>query len=380
MVELRDIHNFNNQFEYFKKKLSSDTSISNTQRDEFMRFLEENQLGKASKVKVGVARLSVYTSYFQMICHYFKKDLTKLTDDDISKFVKDLDNDKIRSKTGKAYSNDTKNEFIKVLKKYLKWALDDDIKYKKLIGWVKKYNGSEEKPVLKLDEILLISDKTSNPKLSALNIALFDSGCRISELLNSRLSDLEQRPKKDGGFVYTLNIKGTKTKDAKRKIALPLATKYLKKWLSVHPDKDNSNAFIFPDSYANVSLLIKKLCKDLLKKDIPIHSYRHSSATYYAEKLKGAPSFYYRMGWSLFSPQGRRYVRKAVYEEEAQDETTKIIDNDRIEKLEDEIKNLKKQFLILAKKQFKKLEKFYNEKNDMAIKEFNRLIDGSSNN
>lgn len=331
---MRDIHNFNNQFEYFKNKLNSDNSISDKQKEDFARFLQENQSGKSAKVRVGVARLSVYTSYFQMLCKYFKKDLSSVTEKDIDKFVSDLDNDKIRSRVGKPYSNDTKNEFIKLLKKYLAWHLEDEVQYKKLIGWVKKYGKGEEKPVLKLEEINLLSLKAPNEKISAENMTFFDSGARASELLNAQIKQLEKRTKKSGGFVYILHIKGTKTKEADRKIALPLATKYLKKWLSIHPNKDDPNSLIFPDSYHQVVRDLKALARKVLNKEIPIHSYRHSSATYYAEKLKGAPSFYYRLGWTMFSPQGRRYVRKAIYEEEAQDETTNIIESDKVEKLE----------------------------------------------
>ncbi|MEI7961680.1 MAG: tyrosine-type recombinase/integrase [archaeon] len=105
-------------------------------------------------------------------------------------------------------------------------------------------------------------------QLSALIALLYDSGLRFSECMTLKITSIE--PKED---FYLASLESSKT--AQRTIILYASKSYLKSWLAIHPQKNNSNALLFCDKngnmldYQNASHLFKSELKkyNLKQKD-----------------------------------------------------------------------------------------------------------------
>ena len=174
-----------------------------------------------------------------------------------------------------------------------------------------------EKPsdLLTEDEIkaMLKAAEMDPPLVAKRNKAIiafmYESGCRVGEVLSVRLSDVVAT---DYGFRVT--VKG---KTGVRHIPLIDSAKYLAEWLNVHPRGDDPNAPLFVplQSYKDrtptahmIYDVIKKLAKRAgIKKKVYPHLLRHVRATHLARILSEA-SLKKVMGWSPSSPMASVYV------------------------------------------------------------------------
>src|SRR3989344_2023471 len=117
MIEKRlDIHGSKTIFEYYYGRIDQ-SSMSDHQKKQIKRFVEEAQLGKNSTKKVGIRRLSANLASFFRLHSYFKKDFDKLAEKDLEQFYKDLENDRIKQVNGSPYKSNSKDEFIRNLKR-----------------------------------------------------------------------------------------------------------------------------------------------------------------------------------------------------------------------------------------------------------------------
>lgn|GEM_PF-2847052 len=138
---------------------------------------------------------------------------------------------------------------------------------------------------------------------------MYESGCRVGEVLSVRLSDVVAT---DYGFRVT--VKG---KTGVRHIPLIDSAKYLTEWLNVHPRKDNPDAPLFVplQSYKNrtptdhmIYDVVKKLARRAgIKRKVYPHLLRHTRATHLARVLT-EQSLKRVMGWTPSSPMASVYV------------------------------------------------------------------------
>ena len=344
-----DIHNTTKRKESALKLLRNDPKISASQKKNFLRFIEECEMGKNGK-KVSDGRLAAYIGNFRRLYSFFGKDIDKITEKEAENFYKALETDRFKQKNGRSLRPGAKNEYIKILKKYLKWSLGDD-RYRKIVGWIKKYTPATEKFAISLAEVEKLMNVADSPKDKALIMFLFDSGARIQEALNILIKDVEIQVKSgDEGSFYIVDIKYSKT--LPRRISIPLAARYITEWLKVHPDKNNPEAQLFPATYDGVSMMLVRLSKKVLEKRVTPHILRHSSATYYARKMKPYP-FCYRYGWTIGSNQARTYIDRSLLGEEEQEKLVNLIEADRLQKLEEENKKLRESISVLKSEQEK---------------------------
>jgi integrase len=364
-MEKLDIHNVEEQYNGVLSSLEECKSLSEIDQKQINKFISDCMIGKNSRKKVGKSRLARYIWALREIAEYFKKPFSKITEEDIERFYRDLQNDKIKKKDGKKYASGTKNEFIKAIKKYFGWLYIDDLtKYKRVFGWIKDFEEDREVSALTKDEIEKIA-KTSDMKTSALLMFMFDSGARAEELLNIKLEDLrEEQVGKD--FFYKVRIKISKTKP--RTITLPLASMYLKNWIGIHPNKNNKSAFLFPITYDYLRKILYRKGK-ILGKRIHPHLLRHSSATYYCNRLNQF-QLCYRYGWAMSSKQPQRYIDREGIEEE---KTAEIIKYDEVGKLKKENELLKESIAGLKEEQDTTEEKLKEMK--LVVEQIKNKID-----
>jgi len=335
----RDVHGSKTVLERYLN-IVDNSNMSKAQKNNIHEFVKLLKIGKLGK-EVKERRIANYIQFLLKLHDYFKKDIDKITEKEAEKFYQNLKENKITKKNGMPYSQASKDEFVKALKRYLGWRWDTTSKkYHNSIRWMKENYKKSDKKAITLEQAEKIVKKEKEIRNKTLFIFLFDSGARIEEGLNVTIGDLEA--KKD---YFKVHLKGQKTQEANRKIAIPLASKYLNKWLKKHPTRKEED-YLFPIQYDNARKIIKQMSKRVLGYELKPHELRHSSATYYiqnggfgAENIGG---FYYRYGWKFGSDEALTYIKTYLYGGEmGQEKVVNQVRADRVEKLEQEVESLK---------------------------------------
>jgi len=340
--EYRNVHVNTGQTEAYLNLISK-TDMSNSQKKKITKFVDDLKIGKAGQ-KVKDRRVASYLQFLVRLHEYFKKDLDKLTEKELTEFYKALQENKLKKKNGMPYSEASKDEYTKTLKRYLGWVWgNDSTKYVKGLRWMKGTYAGSDKKAITLKEVERVLVEEENVRNQCLFMFLFDSGARIEEALNVRIKDLKSGGDKDKFFV--VNLRGTKTAESKRTLPIPLTTKYLNKWLKEHPTK-NEEDYLFPLQYDNSRKIIREMSKKVLGYSVKPHELRHSSATHYIQHggfgANNIGGFYYRYGWKFGSDQALTYIKQYMYGGElSQEKVVQHIVSDRMTLLEKEIDELK---------------------------------------
>jgi len=302
-------------------------------------FIRDAQLGKTilkgQKKKIGASACYKYGLHLKRLDHFWKKSFSLISSVDMEHFISELENDRFVTHKGKPYTEESKYDFKKVIRKFFKWLLRADFpdgeaaRYAKLTFWIDTSRPKPEVDSLDRDEVKTLTDGAKlRDKLTLW--MLFDSGARAQEFLNMRVKDLKF--KKD---YYTVRIRHETSKTKGRTIDLSMqeTVKLLTLWLDVHPMRDSNGlsgeAQIVPIRYDNMRKQIRNLGNRILNRKITPHTMRHSSATYWAAKLSQF-QLCYRFGWAMNSDMPERYIDKAGV---AAKQTSKIERRDSLQEL-----------------------------------------------
>jgi len=267
-------------------------------------------------VKESSMRWKIYT-LIRLAFMFPHKRFSQMTKDDIVNFLHDVkprsqSNNKDKRRT--QYKETTKVMFKICVKNFFKW-LNGGKEYTENVEWIyaggntsKKMN---EKDILTPEEVLEMVKKAGNTRDAALIYTLFETGCRISEWLNIKYSDIQL-----DGRTATVEVDG---KTGERKVYLIKSLSYFRDWLNVHPLKDQddfpiwvsmeSTTFghqILPCSVRKNFLRIKKLAK--IKKPVNPHAFRHARATDCARRGYQESLMRKMFGWSKDSSMPSVYI------------------------------------------------------------------------
>ena len=339
-----DIHHRVEQYRRELEKFEADTTMISENKERISNFLRDCTLGKTvkgkSKKKIGPARCLKYLSMLTRISTELKKPFDHVTQTDMEEFVQNLEEERMLTRSNRHFSDESKADYKKTIKKFWKWKDGNNIHYPEIVEWLDTSVKVKEIPALSREEVDRLIEASASVRQRALIMVLFDSGARIEELLNVRLKPEHVMWKEDIG-CYMIRLEFSKTKP--RTISLPFSTKYLREWLDAHPAKDNPQAQLFPIAYANLRMILYRLGKKVLGKRVTAHVLRHSSATYFANKLNHY-QLCYRYGWTMSSDQVNRYIDRAGILEE---QTTKIIRESESNTLAKQNELLKEELMFL---------------------------------
>ena len=162
--------------------------------------------------------------------------------------------------------------------------------------------------MLTSDEVNSIIKSCKNLRDKALVSLLYDTGCRIGEIVTIRLKDLEID---DRGM--TVHVSGKTGERIVYVIGDSIA--YSKEWRTIHPENSNGDAMFFVDlvtgkqmNYDSVRMTIQKAVKRAgTKKRVHPHLFRHSYATRYSEVLSESV-LKAQLGWTGSSRMAQKYV------------------------------------------------------------------------
>ncbi len=231
-------------------------------------------------------RLESQRAYLQNMRLLFldvKKDIDKLTRNDIDKYLQDVE---------KRFKPKTQTERRKFLLLIVEWFFN---KKKEEIDLIKDITIKKDKG-LKLPDELLTPEEikkmvavAKNFRDQAITILLYETGTRKGEFLQLKIKHVDITNNKFGYVTIPMG------KTDSRKLPIIYSVPYLKNWLNTHPNRDDPNAPLFVTQGAwlgrafgedGLKRMIKILGKRAgIKKKIFPHLLRHSRLTELAKEL-----------------------------------------------------------------------------------------------
>jgi site-specific recombinase XerD len=227
-----------------------------------------------------------------------RKALDKATKQDIVKVLNWVEK--------QPYTKWTKQTFRVVLRKFYRWLGREE-----LVSWVKTtIRGNEMRvlpeQVLTPEDVEKVIEVARTSMQKALIATLYDTGCRVGELLKLKIGSV-----RFDQYGVQIIVEG---KTGPRRVRGILCTSALKSWLEQHPLKDNPEAPLWlaknmnPLSWNAVRKLVKRLAKKAgINKPVHPHAFRHARATFLASKLTEAQLKEY-FGWTQSSRMASVYV------------------------------------------------------------------------
>ena len=339
--EYIDVRNTRQQYERALIALDKDQAISRRNRQLLKTFLRDASLGKTvanrAKKKIGPARLVGYIHQMYQLILFLGKDLDKINQDDMENFIEALENDRILSRrsmanmpSGKVLSKRYQLDIKFTLRKFYKWLWGGNKTYPPIVEWIDTYFERKEVPALTEAEVQRMLDIARSMMQKALIQTLFDGGFRIGELLNIRLRHTRMMsfdPRDPKKRCFALRVPFSKT--LRRTVLLPMeaSSKWLELWLDRHPahpeiqqdgtiQATNIEMQLFPLTDNAVRLMVRRLGREALGKRVYPHLMRHTSATFWSNRL---PYFKFckRFGWIMTSNMPQRYIDREGIDEMA---------------------------------------------------------------
>jgi len=251
-------------------------------------------------------RLVFYIEKLGRMAQLLNKDFTKATKEDIKEIIRSIE-------LNEKYSEWTKYSFKVALKKFYKWVEGVEIGYPEKVSWIKTGIRKNREKLTNLptqEEIEKLINASYSVRDKAFVSVLYESGCRIGELLNIRLKDVEF-----DDYGATILVKG---KTGPRRIRLVSSVPRLSVWIEHHPRKSDTESPLWINTgtlnhgKAMRYLTAKKILRDLakkinLQKRVNPHSFRKARATHLASKLTEAQMCEY-FGWIQGSDMPFTYV------------------------------------------------------------------------
>lgn len=250
------------------------------------------------------ARLLKYLNTLESLNRLFGKTFEDATKSDIAHLVKKIEE--------KGYSDWTKHDYKVVLKIFYKWLKRTD-DYPEEVRWIKargRKNTILPEEILTEDEVKKMVESAANLRDKAFILVLYESGCRIGEILSLGLRNVHFD---DYGAV--LMVSG-KTGD--RRVRVIYSAPKLASWIENHPLKEKPDAPLWINfstnnknaafSYGATTIMLKKAAKKAgIKKRMYPHLFRHSRATHLANFLTEA-QMKQHFGWVQASDMASTYV------------------------------------------------------------------------
>jgi len=296
-----DIYDVKGRLEAVTRRINASDQISRKNRQLVFDFCEHCRLQGLSNIRV-----LFYLNRFWNIARYVGKDFDQMNRRDIETLVKRIQNN--------GYSPRTVADHLTAIKTFWKWLDGKGETYPEKVAWIKpRHNNRKTKlpeELLTKEDVDRLVDTASNVRDKALISVLYDSGCRIGELLTLRIKHVR--------FDANGAVMMVDGKTGQRRARIIHSVPRLLNWLDHHPARTDPEVFLFVSigtknhskqlCYESVSNMLKKVAQRAgLKKKVNPHLFRHSRATFLAKHLTEAQMKEY-FGWTQASDMAAVYV------------------------------------------------------------------------
>lgn len=294
-----DVHRVNRRMELAINGIQK-SSISKENKDIILEFQDYAFAEGLTKT-----RILKYLNMLRKLGEWLAIPFTRAKKENIMELVRYIENQN--------YSEWTKHDYKVVLKKFFKW-LRGDQEYPEEVKWIKttikKNNHKIPEELLTPQDVEKLINAADHPRDKALVSVLYESGCRIGEILTLRIKHISFD---EYGAKIVVN-----GKTGMRRIRIISSVPHLATWIENHPLRDKPDAPVWVGigtrnkngavQYKNVRTLIAKLAEKAgIKKRVNPHMFRHSRATHLANHLTEAQMNQY-FGWVQGSDMPSTYV------------------------------------------------------------------------
>jgi len=349
MEEVIDPYNHKQRFENWKKNKKID-GINKTNEKIIIKFIDDMSLGlNISKgTKKGArtpVRLNTLRQRLAFVVRELEKrkvkDIKKTTAKELHKLFDDMRSGVLKTRTGTSYKST--GDYIKVFKTFWHWY--QKVSKEKIEDITSDLDTRGEKP-----KFVYFTEEDFNKLVSKAKVDLkpilslcFDSGMRVTELVNIRVSDFSNDFKE-------LNIRDETSKTFGRKIKLMICSEQVKKYVEFMELKPED--YLVKISPPMLNRELRKLGKECLSpeqikdKNLTLYDFRHSSACYWLPRYKSESALKYRFGWK--KSDMIHYYTELMGMKDTITEDDLYLDITKTE-LEKEIEGLKTQMLSVYK-------------------------------
>jgi len=294
-----DVHMYKRRLEVSLKSLSTSKIPEDNRRDilDFHQYIIAEGLSVPRQVK--------YIYSLIQISDWLGKSFRDVKKADILNLVNKIEQ--------MDYAEHTKRDYKVVIKRFFKWMEGGD-EYPEEVKWIKttlKNDGHllpEE--LLTPEDVEKLINAADHPRNKALVACLYETGCRVGEILSLRLKNIMF-----DDYGAKIIVEG---KTGMRRIRIVSSVPHLATWIENHPLRDNPEAPLWVGigtrnkngavKYRNTRNLLVKLSKKAgIKKRVNPHMFRHSRATHLANHLTEAQMNQY-FGWVQGSDMPSTYV------------------------------------------------------------------------
>jgi len=215
--------------------------------------------------------------------------------------------------TNPTWSPATKHDYKVILKKFYK-SLGGSEEFPDQVKWIKpnfkKNNHKLPEELLTEEDVRKLVEAAGHPRDKAFILVLYESGCRIGEILNLRIKNVLFD---ENGAVLLVN-----GKTGQRRVRIIASAPLLSVWLNNHPFRESPDSPLWivvgtknhsqPLTYPSVATQLRKIAKRAgIKKKVNPHAFRHARATFLANNLTEAQMKEY-FGWVQSSGMAAVYV------------------------------------------------------------------------
>jgi integrase len=304
---MENIYNIDRNLELCKSRLQKDEEIPEKVKKEIFDFTK-----KLNREGISKHRQYFYIERLKIMARIMGNKFLNPTPKDLEKGVDGLLEAQTRTKRsyseGEGYSDRTVSDVIYSMKRFYRDYKDG--KYLDIASKLKvnRHASKEKKPedLVTKEELNSLLRACQNERDKALISMLYDSGCRIGELLTMRVRDVEYDE-----YGMRLTVSG---KTGVRKVrvvgdSVALAREYQERYRRTNPD----DLFFVgveggPAKYDSISTMLYKVSKRAgIQKRIHPHLFRHTRASLLARDLPEAP-LESQMGWVHGSKMSKVYV------------------------------------------------------------------------
>lgn len=301
-MDRRDPYNHKNRFDRWVNSpdKSHITGINNATSKLVVKFIMDFSLGlNVSKLSKKGARSPARLNNLRQRLIYMLRLLgqrgysrpSKITAEALHQLFADMRDGRLLTRTGTAYRST--RDYVKVFKTFWHWHMKTT---KSLEDITVDLDTRGEKP-----KFVYFTDQDFERLIAAASIDLkpllalaFDSGMRVTEMMNIRISDFSADFKE-------LMIREETSKTFGRKIKLMLCGDRIRSYVSMRGLKgDEYLASIAPPMINRELRAIgaKVLGREKTKfKNLTLYDFRHSSACYWVPRYKSESALKYRFGW-----------------------------------------------------------------------------------
>lgn len=341
---------------YIDRRIQSigDWKIPLSLKKDLKRFLEELEMGKVNRgKKISKSRQTKYLDLLRVPFEFFGKEIEKINIKEIETFEKKLSKGEIKSKiTGNAYSQNTQIDMKKVIKIFFRWKVGE-AKAIELVGWFDTRNITKTPDYLREQEIEKLYKECKTKEQRFLLAVLFDSGARAEEFHNIRYEDI-RLPEGTNNYVkIALKEEYSKTRGRTITLFWKYSLDAVRDYLNQRIDEGiRPQDAVFKVEYDTARRFLYDIGKKILKKPLHYHLFRHSSATYYADKMN-RQQLCIRYGWAFSSKMPDVYISRAGVDEK---ELENKFSGSELTKMKDELEKEKQKSSIELEKMKKENE------------------------